>query len=126
VLVDTFIPFEPEPLQVVQLRLFAGLHVPCLVGVLDAYDEIPVVVSRKQVVEQRGACIADVQVPRGAGCLSYSDFIHYDSSIFSSRTTASLALPSPLPVNLSFSVVVAFIFYLHVLVFNRQASIYRI
>src|SRR5699024_4506749 len=104
----------------------AGLHVPCLVGVLDAYDEIPVVVSRKQVVEQRGSCIADVQVPRGAGCISYSDFIHYDSSIFSSRTTASLAMPSPLPVNPSFSVVVALMLTLPAPVFKREADTSRI
>ena len=65
--VGPFVPVEAEPAQVLENALL-GLPGRALgVGVLDAQDEGAVVAAREQPVEERGARVADVQLPGGAG-----------------------------------------------------------
>ena len=63
-----FVPVQAEPAEAVEDRLQRRLgHVPLLVGVVDAEDELPAVLAGEQPVEQGRADAADVQVAGRAG-----------------------------------------------------------
>jgi len=49
--------------------------VPLLIRILDADDELAVVMAGKQIVEQCGTGVPDMQVTGWAWCITYADFL---------------------------------------------------
>src|SRR3954466_6403362 len=88
--VGAFVPLEAEPAQVVEDALFRLLGRALDVGVFDAQDERAVVPAREQPVEERGAGVADVQLPGGTRGEPYSH-------LALSSATACAATASPRP-----------------------------
>jgi hypothetical protein len=64
---DLAVPVQPEPTERPLDLLDRLLHLSARVGVLDAEEELPSLVTREEPVEERGADAADVQEPRRAG-----------------------------------------------------------
>ena len=64
---DAFGPVEPHPPQVLEDRRLGRARRPLEVGVLDPQDEGAARAARQQPVEERGAGVADVELPGGAG-----------------------------------------------------------
>ncbi len=58
-----FVPFDPEPAEVVEDRLFAAGQVPCRIGVVDPQQHRPAEVA----VRDRAESVADVERARRAG-----------------------------------------------------------
>jgi len=72
-LVGALVPDEPRLLQGPVDQLHGALDDALLVGVLDAEDEVPVVLLRPEVGVKRRPEVAHVHVARGAGCESRPD-----------------------------------------------------
>ena len=65
--IGTFIQHHTQPAQTIFL-LFNGVrHKASLIGVFDAKDELPAGLFGEQVIVERGARAADVQVAGGRG-----------------------------------------------------------
>jgi len=65
--IGTLVPVEPEPAQIFQERDFALTCAALDVGVFDAQDERAAVMTREQVIENRRARTAHVEISGGAG-----------------------------------------------------------
>src|SRR5919106_935738 len=64
---DLAVPVEPEPTERPLDLIDRLLDLPARVGVLDAEEELPSLVTREEPVEERGADAADVEEPGRAG-----------------------------------------------------------
>jgi hypothetical protein len=72
---------QAEPGQILELRTLKLPRAPRPISVLDAQDNLTVVVAGEEVVEERGAGTAEVQHPRGTWGEAYPN------SVFSQRSS---------------------------------------
>src|SRR5262249_13595111 len=70
--VGPFIPIETQPIQIGDELVFKTRFTPVDVGVLDAQNHRPAVLSGKKPVKQGGAGIADVKMPCRRGCKAHA------------------------------------------------------
>ena len=68
-----FVPVDSQPSKAGENRLQSFLNITLLVGVVDAQNELPVVMPGEQPVEQSSPHTADMKVARRAGCKSSSN-----------------------------------------------------
>src|SRR5581483_6761058 len=59
-----FVPVEAEPPEIAHDRALRFARRPLGVGVLDPQDERAILIAGEQPVEERGARVADVELPR--------------------------------------------------------------
>src|SRR2546425_9118356 len=76
---DLFVPQQAEPLESIEDGARARFGAARPIGVLDAQQELAVVVLREQPIEKGSARAADVEIPGGRGGESKS--VHAGKSI---------------------------------------------
>ena len=64
---DVAVPIEPSHFRPSRMAAIAGSVDRAAIGVLDPQQEPAAVLAGVEPVEQRGACTADVEEPRGDG-----------------------------------------------------------
>jgi hypothetical protein len=76
-----FVPLQPEPVQSVVDGLDGGGDEPLLVGVLDAQDQLSVLLAREEEVVERRAHAPDVQVTGRRGSETHTHICHGNKCI---------------------------------------------
>src|SRR5260370_17420644 len=72
--VRTFVPIQPQPLEILQQLSFVARLTAFDVGVFDAKYERTVLLPRKKPVEERRSNIPDVELPGGRGSKTDANF----------------------------------------------------